>query len=270
MHNLEVPRPLDLVAPEGNDNDIIIISDVKKSFKDQEVLKGVDLTIRRGETLVILGRSGGGKSVLVSMLVGLITPDEGRIVIEGQEVTQFKDEKEWNRLRLKMGFLFQGAALYDSMSVGENIAFALRHHTKLSEEEIEGIVAERLKWVELEGIEDKMPAELSGGMQKRVALARTMALSPKIIIYDEPTTGLDPITSDTIAHLIARLQREFQITSIVVSHDIRTTLYVADRIAMLHEGKILTVGTVEEIQHSPYREVQEFIHGPRRSKDRNS
>lgn len=266
MRNLETYRTFDPTASERDKEEVVVISGVKKSFGDQQVLKGVDLIINREETLVILGRSGCGKSVLVSMLVGLLTPDEGSIIIEGQDVTQFKSEKEWNQIRLKMGFLFQGSALYDSMTVGENIAFPLRQHSKLSEREIESIVAERLKWVELEGIEDKMPSELSGGMQKRVALARTMALNPKIIIYDEPTTGLDPVTSDTIAHLICNLQREFQVTSIVISHDIRTSLYVADRIAMLHEGKVLTVGTPEEIEHSLYPEVQEFIHGPKKTK----
>jgi phospholipid/cholesterol/gamma-HCH transport system ATP-binding protein len=266
MHNLETPDILDLDTLKTNHEDIISMRGIKKSFNGQEVLRGVDLTVHRGETLVILGRSGGGKSVLVSMLVGLLTPDEGTILIEDQDVTQFQSEKEWNQIRLKIGFLFQGAALYDSMTVGENVAFPLRQHTKLSEEEIEKLVAEKLKWVELEGIEDKMPSELSGGMQKRVSLARTMALNPKIMIYDEPTTGLDPVTSDTIAELIRNLQQEFQVTSIVVTHDIRTTFYVADRIAMLHEGKILTVGTVDEIQNSPYQEVQQFIHGTRRGK----
>jgi phospholipid/cholesterol/gamma-HCH transport system ATP-binding protein len=257
----KIQETLDLEISEIHDEDLIVISGIEKSFNEHKVLKGVDLTIKRGETLVILGRSGSGKSVLVSMLVGLVIPDAGSILIEGQDVTQFESEKQWNSVRLKIGFLFQGAALYDSMTVGENIAFPMRQHTKLSEQEIAVLVAEKLKWVELEGIEDKMPSELSGGMQKRVGLARTMALNPKIIIYDEPTTGLDPVTSDTIAHLICNLQRQFQVTSIVVTHDIRTTFYIADRIAMIHEGKILTVGTIEEIKNSPYREVREFIHG---------
>jgi len=235
--------------------------DVYKSFGDNEVLKGIDLEVRQGETMVVLGSSGSGKSVLCSMLVGLLVPDRGRILVAGQDLTRFQSDKEWRSVWLKTGFLFQGSALFDSMTVGENVAFPLREHTDLPPDRIRARVAEILSWIDLEGIEDKLPSELSGGMQKRVGLARTIALEPEIVIYDEPTTGLDPLTSDTISELIRRLQKERRLTSIVVTHDIRCTFHVADRVAMIDEGRILVKGTLDEIRGSEVPKVRAFLYG---------
>lgn len=238
---------------------IIKIIEVRKSFGENEVLKGVSLQVHSGETLTILGESGCGKSVLMSMLVGLLTADRGKIIIQGQDVTEFESEAEWDSIRLKIGFLFQGSALYDSMSVGENIAFPLHQHTKLSEEEIRQKVAEKLQMVNLAGIEEKMPAEISGGMQKRVALARAIILDPAIIFYDEPTTGLDPIRSRTISELIRHLQQELKVTSVVVTHDMTCAYTVSDKIALLRKGEIIVEGSPEEIRESNNSYLQEFI-----------
>jgi phospholipid/cholesterol/gamma-HCH transport system ATP-binding protein len=232
-----------------------------KAFGEKEVLRGVDLSVNRGETQVIKGSSGSGKSVLLSMLVGLLSPDQGQVLVEGEDVTRFKSIDEWRRVWLRTGFLFQGAALFDSMNVADNIAFPLREHESLSEPEIASRVAEVLSWIELEGIEEKMPSELSGGMQKRVGLARAIVLRPEIVVYDEPTTGLDPLTSDTISELIRRLQRERQVTSIVVTHDVRCAFLVADRIAMLDEGRILIEGTLDEIKQSEHPKLRAFLYG---------
>lgn len=234
---------------------------VHKSFGEKEVLRGIDLEVRRGETMVVLGSSGSGKSVLCSMLVGLLRPDRGRIVIDGEEISGFASDDEWRAIWLKTGFLFQGSALFDSMTVGENIAFPLRAHTDLSPERIRARVAEVLSWIDLEGTEEKLPSELSGGMQKRVGLARTVALEPEIVVYDEPTTGLDPLTSDTISELIRRLQQERHVTSIVVTHDIRCTFRVADRVAMIDDGKILVEGSLEEIRQSEVPKLRAFLYG---------
>lgn len=240
---------------------IIVFEDLHKSFGDKQVLCGVDLTVASGETMVVLGSSGSGKSVLCSMLVGLLAPDRGRIVVAGQDVTRFETDDEWRSVWLKTGFLFQGSALFDSMTVGENVAFPLREHTDLPPERIRARVAEVLSWIDLDGIENKLPSELSGGMQKRVGLARTIALEPEIVIYDEPTTGLDPLTSDTISELIRRLQQERQVTSIVVTHDIRCTFQVADRVAMIDEGRILVQGSLEEIRKSEVPKLKAFLYG---------
>jgi phospholipid/cholesterol/gamma-HCH transport system ATP-binding protein len=195
------------------------------------------------------------------MLVGLLAPDRGRIVIGGQDLTGFRSDAEWRSIWLKTGFLFQGSALFDSMTVGENVAFPLREHTDLSSERIRARVAEILSWIDLEGSEDKLPSELSGGMQKRVGLARTIALEPEIVIYDEPTTGLDPLTSDTISELVRRLQKERNVTSIVVTHDIRCTFSVADRVAMIDDGRILVKGALDEIRRSEVPKVKAFLYG---------
>ena len=240
---------------------IIEFQDVYKSFGDNEVLRGIDLEVRRNETMVVLGSSGSGKSVLCSMLVGLLVPDRGRIVVGGQDLTHFQSDAEWRQVWLKTGFLFQGSALFDSMTVGENVAFPLREHTDLSSERIRERVAEILSWIELEGTEHKLPSELSGGMQKRVGLARTIALEPEIVIYDEPTTGLDPLTSDTISELVRRLQKERNVTSIVVTHDIRCTFAVADRVAMIDDGRILVKGALDEVRRSPLPKVKAFLYG---------
>jgi phospholipid/cholesterol/gamma-HCH transport system ATP-binding protein len=240
---------------------IIEFQDLHKSFGDKQVLRGVDLKVDRGETMVVLGSSGSGKSVLCSMLVGLLSPDRGRIVVGGQDVTGFGSDEEWRTVWLKTGFLFQGSALFDSMTVGENVAFPLREHTDLPPDRIRSRVAEVLSWIDLDGIENKLPSELSGGMQKRVGLARTIVLEPEIVIYDEPTTGLDPLTSDTISELIRRIQQERQVTSIVVTHDIRCTFHVADRVAMIDDGRILVQGSLDEIRRSEIPKLKAFLYG---------
>ncbi len=238
---------------------LIEIEGLRKGFNGQAVLEGIDLQIFDGETVVILGASGSGKTVLMSLVVGLIEPDDGRIVIDGEEVTAFTRDHQWNKIRLKMGFLFQGGALYDSMTIGENISFALEQRLDLTADQIREIVAEKLRLVELEGVEGKMPAELSGGMQKRAALARAIAFDPRIIVYDEPTTGLDPIRAKNISELVVRLQRELKVTSIVVTHDLICASVVADRLALLHEGRFLFVGTMEELRRSEDEYVREFL-----------
>ncbi len=238
---------------------IIKFEQLCKRFDGQTVLESVDLEVFEGETIVILGASGSGKTVLLNLLVGLLDPDSGRIIIDGEDVTTFTQDRQWDTLRLKVGFLFQGSALYDSMTVGDNISFALEHHSTLADEEIRNVVREKLRLVELEGVENKMPSELSGGMQKRAALARAIAVEPRIIVYDEPTTGLDPIRAKNISELIVRLQRELRVTSIVVTHDLICTSIVADRLALLHEGKFLFVGTMEEFRQSENKYVREFL-----------
>jgi len=238
---------------------IIDIEGLSKSFNGQVVLEDVALRIYDGETIVILGASGSGKTVLMSLLIGLLEPDAGRITIDGEEVTAFSHDRQWDMLRLKMGFLFQGSALYDSMTIAENISFALEQHLELTDEQIRDIVSEKLRLVELEGVEEKMPSELSGGMQKRAALARAIAFDPRIIVYDEPTTGLDPIRAKHISELVVRLQRELQVTSIVVTHDLICASKVADRLALLHAGRFLFIGTMEELRRSEDEYVREFL-----------
>ncbi len=239
----------------------IEFANVHKAFGDKQVIRGVDLEVRAGETTVILGSSGCGKSVLVGMLVGLLRPDRGAVWLEGHDVATFERDDQWHPIWLRTGFLFQGAALFDSMTVAGNVAFPLRQHTRLSEAEIRSRVEEILSWIEMEGAADKMPSELSGGMQKRVGLARTIALEPRIVIYDEPTTGLDPLTSDTISELIRRLQSERQVTSIVVTHDVRCAFQVADRIAMIDDGRILVAGEREEIRRTEVPKLRSFLYG---------
>ena len=241
--------------------DIIEFENIHKSFDEKRVLQGVDLSIERGETLVILGRSGCGKSVLLKILLGLIEPDDGLVWVDGEEITALPEKKLFP-IRQKIGMLFQGAALFDSMTVGENVAFALREHSDLSEEEIQARVRRNLQFVELEGTEDLMPSELSGGMRKRVALARAMIYQPKIMLYDEPTTGLDPITATTINGLIRKTQREKGVTSIVVTHELDSGFSVADRVAVIDGGRIIEIGTKEQIKKSRNKFVQTFIAGP--------
>jgi phospholipid/cholesterol/gamma-HCH transport system ATP-binding protein len=250
------------MVSEGNGKDPIIqIEGVTKQFEGQKVLCGVDLNVDCGETLVLLGGSGSGKSVLMRILIGLLRSDLGRIVIHGKEITAFCSESDWKDLWIRVGFLFQGSALFDSMSVRDNIAFPLEIHSDLTPSEIDAKVKRLLAMVELGEIEEMMPSELSGGMQKRVALARTIALEPEIVFYDEPTTGLDPVTSDTIGDLIRELQKRLEITSLVVTHDIRLAFKVADRISMLHEGKILMTAPVKEIRECQDPKVREFLYG---------
>ncbi len=242
-----------------NGSRLIQIEGLSKSFNGQTVLDSVNLDIFDGETVVILGASGSGKTVLMSLLVGLLDPDSGRIIIDGEEVTEFTHDSQWDKVRLKIGFLFQGSALYDSMTIGENITFALEHHRHMTNAELRDIVAEKLRLVELESVAEKMPAELSGGMQKRAALARAIAFDPRIIVYDEPTTGLDPILARNISELVVRLQRELNVTSVVVTHDLICASVVADRLALLHEGRFVFIGTMEELRRSDDGYVREFF-----------
>ncbi len=224
------------------------------------MLRGVDLQVFPGETMVILGRSGSGKTVLTSMLVGLTTPDRGSILVAGMKLGSFKTDADWRDLRLKTGYLFQGSALYDSMTVGENIAFPMVQHTDWREAEIARRVAAKLEQVGLAGLEAMEPGELSGGMQRRAALARSLALDPEIIIYDEPSAGLDPITGDEISQLMLDLQQTLKVTSVVVTHDLRLPERVADRLVLLFEGEWAFQGNFEEFLRSSHPEVRRFLH----------
>jgi phospholipid/cholesterol/gamma-HCH transport system ATP-binding protein len=232
---------------------------VYKSFNGKPVLEGVDLDIYPGETFVVLGRSGSGKTVLTSMIVGLTKPDGGTVTVGDIDLTQLKAEDDWLELRLKTGYLFQGSALYDFMTVGENVAFPMIHHTDWSDDEIRRRAREKLRQVGLDDVEHLEPAALSGGMQRRAALARSLALDPEIIIYDEPTSGLDPITGDEIGHLIKRLQEDLKVTSIVVTHDLRLTEQVAHRIALMYRGKLAFVGTYPDFLQSAHAEARRFL-----------
>jgi phospholipid/cholesterol/gamma-HCH transport system ATP-binding protein len=231
-----------------------------RSFHAQQVLQGVDLDCPRGDTTVVIGRSGIGKSVLLKHIIGLMKPDKGEIWIDGIEITNLPS-REMDTVRRRFGMLFQNAALFDSMTVMENVSFPLLEHTQLTRGQIEEKVREKLRLVGLNGAEQKMPSELSGGMRKRVGLARAIALDPPIILYDEPTTGLDPILSDTIDRLIMRMEEELDVTSVVISHDIEGAFKIADRIAMLHNGRIQAAGTPEEIRNSEDPVVRQFITG---------
>jgi phospholipid/cholesterol/gamma-HCH transport system ATP-binding protein len=239
-------------------DDFIVFKNLHKSFGAKQVLKGVDLSIRKGETVVILGGSGSGKSVLIRHTIGLHRPDAGEVWVDGVEISGF-DEDDLMPVRTKVGMLFQGGALFDSMDVFENIAFGLREHTEMSEEQIAARVAEVLDLVELGDVEELAPSDLSGGMRKRVALARAIALSPEGILYDEPTTGLDPILADAINRLIINLQRALNATSVVVTHDIQSAFTVGDRIAFLLEGRLEFVGSVDEARTAKDPRLREFL-----------
>lgn len=239
---------------------MIKIENLHKSFGENKVLDGVNLEIEKGETIVIIGRSGCGKSVLLKHIIGLLRPDQGQIFIDGEDVTSYTNEKLF-KLRQRCGMLFQGSALFDSMTVEENVGLGLREHRLLPENEIKGKVREKLKLVGLSGVEEVMPAELSGGMKKRVGLARAIAMDPEFVLYDEPTTGLDPIMADAINDLIINLRNKLSITSIAVTHDIVSASKIADRIAMLYQGKIIFVGTPDEIKKSDNALVHQFITG---------
>ncbi len=239
---------------------MIELKSLYKKFGSKEVLKDLNLTIKDGETIVIIGRSGIGKSVLLKHVVGIMEPDQGKILIDGVDVFSLSS-REQVVYRLNTGMLFQGAALFDSLSVKENVGFSLYEHTSLGAREIEAKVREKLEMVGLEGIEDLMPSELSGGMKKRVGLARAICNDPKIILYDEPTTGLDPINADAINDLILRMQEKLKVTSIVVTHDMTSAYKVANRIAMLYNGKIIAMGTPDEIKNTKDPILKQFITG---------
>lgn len=244
-----------------SNNDIKIeVQDVYKSFGGNRVLRGAFLDIRKGESMVVIGGSGTGKSVLIKCIIGLLKPESGKVFVDGQEVTSLK-ERELNELRKKFGMLFQWGALFDSLTVWENVGFGLRQHTKLKDSEIKEIAIEKLKLVGLKNVEHLMPSELSGGMRKRVSLARAIAMEPAILLYDEPTTGLDPIMSDVINELIIHLREKIKVTSIAITHDMVSAYKIADRIAMLYKGKIIEVGTPSEIKNSKSEIVQQFIQG---------
>jgi phospholipid/cholesterol/gamma-HCH transport system ATP-binding protein len=226
--------------------------------KGQKVLDNLDLQIEPEKITVIIGRSGSGKSILLKHIIGLIKPDSGQVLVNGIDTAKLND-KELNEIRKVFGMLFQDAALFDSMTVGENVAFPLKEHTKLSKKEIDEIVEDKLLEVDLKNITHKMPSELSGGMRKRVGLARAIALNPKIVLFDEPTTGLDPIMCEGIDNLIINTQRHTKATFVVISHDIRSTFKIAHKVAMLYKGKIIKIGAPEEIRSSNNPVIKRFI-----------
>jgi len=239
---------------------MIDIQGVNKSFNEHKVLDELSLKINTGSTCVIIGRSGCGKSVLLKHIVGILKPDRGSIFVDDKEVARLNEE-ELNALRMKIAMVFQGGALFDSMTVGENVGFGLIEHSNTDHNELLERIEESLGLVGLCGIGNLMPSELSGGMKKRVALARAICLKPEIILYDEPTTGVDPITADSINELIKSLHDKLKVTSIVVTHDMKSAYMIADRIAMMYQGKIIAEGTPEEIQNTTHPVVHQFING---------
>lgn len=249
-HKEENDKPGDLV---------VNIENLHKSYGRNHVLKGVSLQVKRGENLVVLGKSGTGKSVLIKCMIGLDHADKGSIEIFGKNVPEL-NAKQLNEVRLKMGFLFQSAALYDSMSVAENLAFPLRRHQQeLSDGEVDKLIKNALAEVDLKGVEDKMPAELSGGMKKRVGVARTLILKPELMLYDEPTTGLDTISSQGISELIMEMQKKNKITSVIITHDMNCAKFTANRIIILKDGLVEAEGTYEELEQSKDKWVKSFF-----------
>jgi phospholipid/cholesterol/gamma-HCH transport system ATP-binding protein len=233
---------------------------VWKQFDDKRVLQGVNLTIEPGETVVIIGQSGTGKSVLLKHIVGLLTPDRGAVLVDGVDVGRLSRKKLFE-LRMRFGMVFQSAALFDSLTVAENVGLAIREHTEKTDEEIAQICNDKLHMVGLESVGNKVPSELSGGMKKRVGFARAIAMDPQCVLYDEPTTGLDPIMADVINNLIIKLSSDLKITSVVVTHDLASAYKVGHRIAMLHEGVVIFQGTPEEIRETEHPLVRQFIEG---------
>lgn len=250
----------ELTEADRAEDVIIQVRDLRKSFNAREVLHGVSLDIPRGQIFVIIGGSGSGKTVLLKHIIGLMRPDSGQILVDGEDICRL-DARRLNEVRKKFGMLFQEAALFDSMSVFENVAFPIREHTRLGKAEIRERVLTKLSQVGLSGAEEKMPSELSGGMRKRVGLARALALEPAIVLFDEPTTGLDPITTDVVNRLILDTHRALGLTFVVISHDIAGTFKIANRIAMLYKGDIIQVGTPAEIEASKDPMVRQFISG---------
>ena len=236
----------------------VALKNLHKSFGSQTVLNGIDLQVRRGETLAVLGRSGTGKSVLLKLIIGLQKPDSGSIQVHGEEITELSLER-LNEIRTKVGFLFQEAALYDSLSIEENVAFPLKHFEQTSAADSKDRVRELLSIVGMEEASNKLPSQISGGMKKRVGLARALALDPDILLFDEPTAGLDPITAGEIEELILKLKKERELASVVVTHDLHGAKTMADRLALLHEGNILIEGTFEDLRHSEDQFVSKFL-----------
>jgi phospholipid/cholesterol/gamma-HCH transport system ATP-binding protein len=234
--------------------------DVHKSFGSNHVLRGIDLRIRTGEIITLLGGSGSGKSVMLKHMIGLLRPDRGRVLVDGRDTTDWS-ERDWVELRKRIGYVFQGAALFDSIPVFENVAYALREHRRMTRDGIARRVAECLDAVGLAGIEGLMPAELSGGMRKRVAVARAIALEPAAILYDEPTTGLDPANSRRIGQLIEKLRERLGVTSVIVTHELELCFAISDRVALLADGRIVAQGAAEEIRSSEREEVRAFLSG---------
>ncbi|MCM8783641.1 MAG: ABC transporter ATP-binding protein [Candidatus Omnitrophica bacterium] len=239
---------------------MIEIINLCKSFDGKVILDNLNLRIKTGETIVIIGRSGCGKSVLLKLIIGLLKPDKGEIIIDGDDITRLRG-KELDRRRMKFGMLFQSAALFDSLTVRENVGFFLYEHGYADKDKIEERIRECLRLVGLPGTEELYPAQLSGGMKKRVALARAICMHPEIILYDEPTTGLDPITADAINSLIVDLHDKLRVTAVAVTHDMKSAFRIGDRIAMLYKGKIITTGTPEEINNTEDPLVKQFILG---------
>ncbi len=241
---------------------------LKKSFGPQRVLDGVDLRVEKGESVVIIGRSGGGKSILLKHLIGLLRPDEGDVIIDGESIARM-NERQLLKVRRKFGMLFQGAALFDSLTVAENVAFVLRREGKLTEPEITKKVDQALDMVDLGGTQNKKPAELSGGMRKRVGLARAIVYEPEIVLFDEPTTGLDPIVADSIDQLIVRIREQLEVTTVAVTHDMRSARRIGQRILMLYHGRIHFTGTPDEVFQSKDPLVYRFVNGISDPKEHN-
>lgn len=239
---------------------MIEIHGLKKRLGGKQVLDGVELEVRQGETMVVMGRSGTGKSVLLKHIIGLMTPDSGTIEVDDRNIASL-NERDLNEVRRHFGMLFQGAALFDSLTVGENVALPLREHTGMKEAEVRARVAERLEWVGLKGVEEMKPASLSGGMKKRVGLARAIVMDPQYVLYDEPTTGLDPIMADVIDQLIRSLQKRMGVTSVAVTHDMASAFKIADRIALLNEGRVVFLGSVEDVRTTKDPLVRQFVEG---------
>jgi len=239
---------------------MIELRDIHKAFDENRVLRGVSIRVEKGESLVVIGGSGSGKSVLLKHIIGLLKPDSGSVIVKTADLSQLTED-ELNEIRKKFGMLFQSAALFDSMKVWENVGFGLRQHTNMREEDIKEVASNKLKMVGLVGIEDEMPSELSGGMRKRVGLARAIAMEPEILLYDEPTTGLDPIMADAINDLIIKMREKLQVTSVAITHDIKSAYKIADTIAMLYNGVIVAKGSPAEIQNSSDPVVRQFIEG---------
>ncbi len=239
---------------------VIELKDIHKSFNKKSVLRGVNLKVKKGESLVVIGGSGSGKSVLLKHIIGLLKPDKGSVIVDSADLSML-DENGLDEIRKKFGMLFQSAALFDSMKVWENVGFGLKRHTRMTDPEIKEVAVQKLRKVGLVGVEDVMPSELSGGMRKRVGLARAIAMEPEILLYDEPTTGIDPIMADAIDDLIIKMGKELDITSVAITHDMRSAYKIADTIAMLYNGVIIATGSPEEIRHTSDPFVKQFVEG---------